>query len=98
MGICRRNVSHRGVRIALINVSIHHPFSPVINSVLLLVVGITELNFHAHFPKHGNDHFNVADHRCAAATHQLQRFVRVDDHVRSLGIVNSVWVHRKIPA
>ncbi len=45
--------------------------------VLLLMTCL----FVAFFSKHGNDDCHAANHRCAAALDQLQRFFRVDDHV-----------------
>src|SRR5438132_7545044 len=80
MGICWWSPSYLRVRSALDDVS----FCGVLSRRSVRPAsrcGNHRSYLHAHFPKHGNDDRIAADHWCAVATNQLQRFFCANDHV-----------------
>src|SRR5262249_11722183 len=82
MGICRRNSSHGFVRLASDDMSFRCFFRRRAIG-LASCGGVVGAGLHALLPKCRNDDRHAANHRCAAAANQLQRFLRADDHVWS---------------
>src|SRR5205814_8298762 len=80
MGICRRNVSHRRVRLASSHVSVRWTSC---GRSIRRASGSWDhgAHLHAHLSEYGNDDLDVADNRSAIAAHQLQRLVSADDYV-----------------
>jgi len=80
MGICRRDVSHRSVCSAIVNLSLRRVCC---GRSIGLTTGCWNYSahLHAYLSEYGNDDLNATDYGRAAAVDQLQRLVCADDHV-----------------
>src|SRR5438874_8873994 len=82
MGVCRRNVPHRRVCAAPVDLSLCRVFCRR-PTWFASRHRNHRAHLHPHFPKRRDDYFDVANYRRAVAADQLQRFLRPHDHVRA---------------